>query len=136
MSVDTFRFPRRRSLLLFCLATVFLLGAVIGQASLTGFVASSAFALVVAAIGASEWMYSVRVTDAEIDAGSFMRRQYALSSIKAISVRRTKGGRTGAVELQGGRTLWLDGGIARFDELLQAISSRTSLPITKPIWDP
>lgn len=136
MSVETFRFPRRRPILIFCLAGVFLLGLALGSVSLSGFLFVALFALVIAAIGASEWRYAVLVREANIEAGSFSRVHYELSNAKTISVRRVKGGRVGAVEFQDGAKLALDGGIERFDELLALISSRTSLPVTRPGWDP
>lgn len=136
MSVEIFRFPRRRPLLIFCLAGMFVLGLALGRVSLSGNVFVALFALVIAAIGATEWRYAVLVREASIKAGSFSRVLYELQNAKSISVRRVKGGRTGTVEFQGGGKLSLDGGIERFDELLALISSRTSLPIAKPVWDP
>lgn len=135
MSVEIFRFPRRRPLLIFCLAGMFVLGLALGQISLSGTVFVALSALVIAAIEATEWRYAVLVREASIEVGPFFRLQYELPKTKSISVRRVKGGRTGTVEFQGGETLALDGGIERFDELLALISSRTSLPITKPVWE-
>lgn len=135
MPVETFRFPRRRPLLIFCLSGVFVLGLVPGQVSLAGTAFVAAFVLVVAAIGISEWRYAVRVGEASIEAGSFSRALYDLSSASSISVRRVKGGRIGTVAFHGGAALVLNDGIERFDELLALISSRTALPITKPVWD-
>jgi hypothetical protein len=131
MSVETFRFPRRRPILIFCLAGIFLLGLALGPVSFSGSLFVVLFVLVIAAIGASEWRYTVLVGDASIEAGSFSRVQYELSNAKAISVRRVKGGRAGTVEFQGGAMLALDGDIERFDELLALISSRTSLSVTR-----
>jgi hypothetical protein len=136
MSVETFRFPRRRPILIFSVAGMFLLGLYLGPVSLSGSLFVGLFALIIAAIGASEWRYAVLVGETGIEAGSFSRVQYELSNAKAISVRRVKGGRAGTVEFQGGAKLALDGSIERFDELLALLSSRTSLPITKPGWDP
>lgn len=135
MSVEIFRFPRRRPLLIFCLAGMFVLGLALWRVSLSGTLFVALFALVIAAIGATEWRYAVLVRETSIEAGSFSRVQYELPSAKSICVQRVKGGRTGTVKFQGGETLALDGGIERFDELLALISSRTSLPITKPVWD-
>lgn len=136
MPVETFRYPRRRPILIFCLAGMFLLGLALGSVSLAGFLFVALFALVIAAIGASELRYAVAVGETSIEAGSYSRVQYELSNAKAISVRRVKGGRAGMVEFQGGATLALDDGIERFEELLALISSRTSLPITKSGSDP
>lgn len=136
MSVETFRFPRRRPLLIFCLAGLFVLGLAIGQVSQLGTLFVALFALVITAIGATEWRYAVLVKEVSIEAGSFSRVQYDLPKAKSINVRRVKGGRAGTVEFQGGGILELDGGIEHFDELLALISTRTSLPITKPVWDP
>lgn len=136
MPVETFRFPRRRPLLIFGLAGVFVLGLVPGQVSLAGALFVAAFALVIASIGASQWRYVVIVGETSIAAGSFLRVQYELSSARSIYVRRVKGGRIGTVEFLGGAVLVLNDGIDQFDELLALISSRTSIPCTKPVWDP
>lgn len=136
MAAEIFRFPRRRPLLIFCVAGMFVLGPALGQVSLPGGIFVTLFALVITVLGATEWRYAVLVRETSIEAGTFSRAQYELATAKSINVRRIKGGRAGTVEFQGGEKLALDGGIERFDELLALISSRTSLPITKPVWDP
>lgn len=136
MPAEIFRFPRRRPVLIFCLAAVFALGVFVNPTSLSGLLLLFSLVFAVAAVGVFDWRYAVIVGQTSIEVGSFARRLYKLSNIRAISVRRVKGGRTGAIEFDGQVTLFLEGDLEHFDELLALISSRTSLPITKPVWDP
>lgn len=135
MPVETFRFPRRRPLLIFCLAGVFVSALVPGQVALPGTVFVAIIAVIVAAIGVSQWRYAVVVGETRVEAGSFSRVLYDLSNASLISVRRVKGGRIGTVEFHVGAALVLNDGIERFDELLALIGSRAALPVTKPVWD-
>jgi hypothetical protein len=135
-SIEIFRFPRRRPALIFCLATIFMLAALVEKASPAGVFLVLVFACSIAAFGLSQWLYVVMVGPTSIEVGSFKRKIYELADARAIIVRRVKGGRTGAVEFQGSAPVFIDGGINQFDDLLALIGSRASLPVTKPVWDP
>lgn len=101
-----------------------------------GYVFMAAIPVALATLGSAAWRYCVCVDETTIEIGAFTRRSYAISGATSIDVQMTKAGRVATVKFSDGRSLSFGKDLVGFQDLLSLISLRSSLPVTKPVWDP
>lgn len=136
---QVYRLSRRLSLFLFGLTVISAATPFLPHGRYIyplGYVLMAAIPGVLATLAVAAWKYCVRVDETTIETGAFIRRSYAISGAKSIDVRMTKVGRVAAVEFSDGRSLSFGKDLIGFDDLLSLTSQRSSLPLTKPVWDP
>lgn len=137
--VKIYRFSRRLSSLIFVVALIFTAMPFLPserQVLPLGYLLMAAVPLIIAAIGALAWKYGIYVDGSTLEVGAFTRRHYALCKATSIEVRRTKAGRVATIKFSDGQSLSFGSNLVDFDDLLTLISQRSSLPVTKPVWDP
>jgi hypothetical protein len=137
--VKVYRFSRRLSLLIFIVAVIFFAMPFLPNDRHMlplGYLLMAAVPMIISAIGAVVWKYGIYVDGSTIGVGAFTRRRYALCKATSIDVQMTKAGRVATIKFSDGQSLSFGSNLVDFDGLLTLISQRSSLPVTKPVWDP
>lgn len=139
IGVRVFRYPRLTGLGLITLALLFSAGSALPPHTIkpVGIVFMSVIVVAMIVFGLMALRYRIVIDDEKISVTGWKLGSCKLVDAISIAVARSpKGSRHATVEFKDGSNLLLDNTLVGFVELLGLLSQRTSLPITKPVWDP
>jgi hypothetical protein len=139
MDTRVFRYPRWLAFALMALSAILVVGLLISpnQMLAAGWLVAGLFVATPFVIGLLGLRFRIIVGEATVDTVGLRRQRFALADAESIGVARGgKGGLVATVKFKGGRSFYFDDTVRGFRELLDLLSQRTSLPVTKPVWDP